>query len=527
MARKLLTVDEFRASAKETGSAPDGTVTRVVTDDPQSIDEASRTIRFVFSDATVDRSGDSIMQSGWQIDQFVKNPVALWAHDSYAPPIGRATNVGVAGGRLIGDIEFMAAEVSPFADSIFRMVKGGFVRAVSVGFIPLKYVFVSDPARPWGIDFVEQELLEISVCPIPCNPNALQEARSKGIDTAPLREWAERVLDGAGQVAVPRALLEETFRTAKTPRSVRQKYLTPRQRAETSDWTVGAARDLPIEEADTWDGPAAAERMLDAAGFNGDTPDAAAAARGFLIHDAANPALKGSYKLPFADLIDGHLKAVAAGVRAAASRLPQTDAPRTVLDDARTVVDDYEAKMSKMAVRRTAFAALRKDLDNVSWLASLLGSLAALTGWIEWETELEGNDSSIAGRLSGVLAALGQILVDMTAEEVAELLGDGAADPMLMTATTPGQKALIALAGLGEGKAGRRISAVNMALLTKAMDHHAAATQCVKDVQASNEGDDPLDPGDALIVDPVPEEDDRAKRIREARALKDAAPKPE
>jgi hypothetical protein len=32
---------------------------------------------------------------------------------------------------------------------------------------------------------------------------------------------------------------------------------------------VGAARDLPIDDADAWDGPAAAKRMLDEAGFDG------------------------------------------------------------------------------------------------------------------------------------------------------------------------------------------------------------------------------------------------------------------
>jgi hypothetical protein len=42
-------------------------------------------------------------------------------------------------------------------------------------------------------------------------------------------------------------------------------------------------------DAEAWDGAAAAKRMLDDAGFDGDSPDVAKAARGFLIHDAANP----------------------------------------------------------------------------------------------------------------------------------------------------------------------------------------------------------------------------------------------
>jgi hypothetical protein len=39
--------------------------------------------------------------------------------------------------------------------------------------------------------------------------------------------------------------------------------------ASLANGVVGAARDLPIDDADAWDGPAAAKRMLDEAGFDG------------------------------------------------------------------------------------------------------------------------------------------------------------------------------------------------------------------------------------------------------------------
>lgn len=338
MTRKLLTVDEFRSQAKECPK-PDGLIVRVGAAQPEAAADGSRKVRFVFSDGAIDRSGDTIDPAGWQIESFLDNPVALWAHDSFSPPIGRASGVGPVGNKLMGDIEFMSAEISAFADSIYRMVKAGFVKAVSVGFIPLEWKWVDSKDRPFGIDFLKQELLEISVCPIPCNPNALQEAKAAGIDTGPLRDWAAQLLDGGGQVLIPRNVLEETFRQAKTPRSIRQKYLA---KAESSEWKVGASRDLPLDDADTWDGAAAAKRMLDEAGFDGDHPDAAKAARGFLIHDTANPTLRGSYKLPFADIVGGTLKAVKRGVSAAKGRLDQTEAPSAVLDEAKLVISHYE-----------------------------------------------------------------------------------------------------------------------------------------------------------------------------------------
>ena len=118
-----------------------------------------------------------------------------------------------------------------------------------------------------------------------------------------------------------------------------------RAAATTPEWIVSADENLPIDDKSKWDGPAAAERMLDAAGFNGDSPDPAKARRGFLTYDHHNPKLKGSYKLPFADLVDGGLKALKSGIDAAASRLPDTDIPDDVKTKARAVIDGYEKKM--------------------------------------------------------------------------------------------------------------------------------------------------------------------------------------
>ena len=106
-------------------------------------------------------------------------------------------------------------------------------------------------------------------------------------------------------------------------------------------WTVGAARDLRLVERASWDGDAAKGRIFAWAGFDGDSPRPAKARRGFLIYNAEAPELRGSYKLPFADVVDGTLVAIDAGLRASASRLPQTDAPGDVLRRARGVLDAY------------------------------------------------------------------------------------------------------------------------------------------------------------------------------------------
>jgi HK97 family phage prohead protease len=254
--KSLVSLDEFRAAARE-DHALKATVQRLATGDATEVEGKSRTLRFCFSDGSVDRAGDRIDPKGWELDAFNKNPVALWAHDSWSPPIGRASGVGPIGKRLMGDIEFAGAEIYPFADTIYLLSKGGFINAVSVGFNPLEWTFVNDADRPYGIDFKRQELLEISVCPVPCNSNALAEARSKGIDTRPIVEWAEKVLDLGGSAPIAKIELEALRKQASDKPGVRYyltggKSLTASQAAtikgQFDDWLAGGATNLLILE---------------------------------------------------------------------------------------------------------------------------------------------------------------------------------------------------------------------------------------------------------------------------------------
>lgn len=227
---KLIDIEAFRAAAK--GNAPPSDpVMRAA--DAMPMPGEGRTIRFVFSDGSVDRAGDTIDPNGWDTAAFLRNPVALWAHASYEPPIGRASNLSTSGMRLMGDITFATAEEYAFADTVYRLTLGKYINAVSVGFMPLEWSFVNDKDRPFGIDFKRQELMEISVCPVPCNANALAEARSKGIDCAPLVEWAEKVLDGGERVVLPRTEIE-ALRKAATEGS-RTLYLIESEQALSGD----------------------------------------------------------------------------------------------------------------------------------------------------------------------------------------------------------------------------------------------------------------------------------------------------
>jgi HK97 family phage prohead protease len=178
----------------------------------RAANNGSRVITFCFSDGSTDRMNDRIDPYGWDTSAFQKNPVCLWAHDATAPPIGRVRRTYISGDRFMGDIEFASAETYPFADQIYRLVVDGFVKAVSVGFLPIEWQWADDDkSRPGGINFERQELLEISVCPIPANANALVQAAVKSLarrHSAPtIRPPALSTLSYAGTLQQRQALL--------------------------------------------------------------------------------------------------------------------------------------------------------------------------------------------------------------------------------------------------------------------------------------------------------------------------------
>ena len=89
---------------------------------------------FVASSDNVDRMGDILNHSGWELDNFERNPVILFNHDSRSLPIGKGS-VDIIDGQLMIDVEF--DEKDDFARQIKSKVDGGFLNAVSVVFNPV------------------------------------------------------------------------------------------------------------------------------------------------------------------------------------------------------------------------------------------------------------------------------------------------------------------------------------------------------------------------------------------------------
>lgn len=146
----------------------------------KGIDTEKATLEAIFSTSKEDRHGDVVLQEGWDLKNFKKNPVILNSHNygDAAEVIGKAINVKVEDGKLQGKIIFAVNE-NPKAKVIFDLYAGGFLNAFSVGFMIKKFATDQQGLTDY-YTIAESELLEVSAVSVPANAQAL--AKSKGID---------------------------------------------------------------------------------------------------------------------------------------------------------------------------------------------------------------------------------------------------------------------------------------------------------------------------------------------------------
>lgn len=190
---------------------------------------ASRAIPYIASDERADRHGDIVRQQ-WDFDNFALNPVLCWSHDWGAPPLGNTISWDVIDYRSKdGSYEgpalylvnlFATEDEWPWADTIYRLVRTGFLKSSSVGFYARSIMYVEDDDERgelglgrYGVVFERSELVEHSPTTVPANPGAvslLRGAKAKGLlkahDIEAIREMSrESIVRGEGDASRFRA----------------------------------------------------------------------------------------------------------------------------------------------------------------------------------------------------------------------------------------------------------------------------------------------------------------------------------
>lgn len=227
---------------------------------------------FTLSDDTVDRFGDVIEQDGWKLSNFRKNPIALFGHDN-SFIVGNWRNIRVADGGLQADLELLDP-VSDRLREVRTAVEAGVLRAVSVGFKPIKAEPI-DEADPFGgTRFMEQELVEASLVAVGANPNALSVAKSLNLS----RDTMEMIFGKIAAKEITATPAEPPASSPQSPKST-SKQMNLSQQIEAAQARVNAASDALTAHVGTFaDGvitPDATKKM-------DELSDAVSAAKGSL-----------------------------------------------------------------------------------------------------------------------------------------------------------------------------------------------------------------------------------------------------
>ena len=137
---------------------------------------------------------------GLSLDNYLLNPVVMWAHDvsGRSPagglPIGRTLELAkTEAGQLVAEFEFLSDD--PFARRVKNAWDRGFLRAASISWLPIE----TAPARDGSYRDTRSDLLEWSIVPVPSDPDALRESHARLLeeflrDTHPLPQSKQNTL---------------------------------------------------------------------------------------------------------------------------------------------------------------------------------------------------------------------------------------------------------------------------------------------------------------------------------------------
>ena len=156
--------------------------------------DGERSAIHIITSAHCDRDGEIILPKGISFKNYNANgkPV-LWGHDYHSLPVGKNlwTKYDKATNSIIAKTQFAKHDK---AEQIYQHMKE-FPLSCSIGFIPKssvdKFDFKKMDTKDWEISeeelnkasrvYIEAELLEYSIVPIPSNPQACQIAVAKGL----------------------------------------------------------------------------------------------------------------------------------------------------------------------------------------------------------------------------------------------------------------------------------------------------------------------------------------------------------
>jgi hypothetical protein len=179
-------------------SDKNNTLRRSMTVVPKIISEKEGLVDYVASNETLDSYNEVISAKGWRFTRFAKNAPFVDSHNYWSIDklLGAVESARIEARNLIERVMWAKdVEENKLAQLGWKMTLGGFLKAVSVGFFPVRYVangkegwnaavsglgIPAEAAAEIRYIYLEQEQIELSACIIGANPDALAKSFEAG-----------------------------------------------------------------------------------------------------------------------------------------------------------------------------------------------------------------------------------------------------------------------------------------------------------------------------------------------------------
>lgn len=167
---------------------------RTIHPEVRVVDGEKGLVDYIASDQSIDSHREIVLARGWKFDRFEKNAPFVDSHNYSCIDrlLGKVVDWRISDGKLVERVQWAIDDPNHTLAQIgWKLTVSGFLKAVSVGFIPIKWVdkwgdsdgFLAQLDK-LGLDtdsgvraiFQEQQQLELSAVLIGSNANAVARA---------------------------------------------------------------------------------------------------------------------------------------------------------------------------------------------------------------------------------------------------------------------------------------------------------------------------------------------------------------
>lgn len=284
-------------------------------------DDEKRIIEGYVSTKDIDRVDDIVEPEAFKssLEIFIKNNGVVLFNHRYDFPIGKVVSAVIDKKGLLANIE-LAKSVEK-AEEVWALIKQGILKNFSFGFIPKEVEMKNIEDKEVRV-IKSLEMLEISIVSVPANINAVfSVSEGKAIDIE--------------------------FETKENP--------FEKQKSEEGKAASGSTNLQLADEGRSWDKTRAVNSVRKWASSDGsgdkDKINWSKYRKAFFWYNEKDPENFGAYKLPFAEVIDGQLKAVPRGIMAAAAAIQGArggvNIPSSDIGAVKAKIASYYKKMGK------------------------------------------------------------------------------------------------------------------------------------------------------------------------------------